>query len=110
VRKAGEGINGAAVAASADAPGPMVRGHAGAAAAATRSHAVLRLLLAGPCSVADLRASLPVATGSNAAQHSQGVSNALYRLRDNGLVANSGGGWSLTAKGRRAAGAAKEAP
>lgn len=86
----------------------LVKGPAGAVAAAARYTAILRLIDAGTRQAAGLRAGLPMPAGVSDAQHRQSVGNALTRLRSEGCIVNRADGWALTAKGR--ARAAKEAP
>jgi hypothetical protein len=91
--------------------GPMLRGHAGASAAATRELVVLRLIATGLTQTSALRAAIAVPHGLTAEQHRASVSNALSRLKTvRGFISNAGEGWALTAKGRKHLAAVKEEP
>jgi len=94
--------------ASTAVPPALVRGHHGAAAAATRGTRILRLIAAGTRATVDLRAAVPVPQGATAHQHRQSVANTLTRLKADGMLVNREDGWALTSKGRRRA--AKEEP
>lgn len=93
---------------------PLKSGSSGQAAAQARERALLAMIGRGIAATSLLRSELPIATGITALQHKRAVSNALTRLKVDGLIARGErGGWELTSKGRRAAtGAApvKEAP
>lgn len=85
-------------------------GKHGQAAAANRERAVLLLIAAGTVATAAIRAGVSTPAGATPHQHRQSIQNALSRMKVKGLIAGAGEGWALTAKGRKAAIAAKEEP
>lgn len=87
-------------------------GTLGQPAAEARERAVLAAITAGTYTIAGLRVAVRTERGITERQHNSAVSNALSRLRMDGLIERHAHGWELTAKGRKAAGGqpAKEPP
>lgn len=96
--------------ASTSEPERLQSGKQGQVAAAAREDAVMRLILAGTTTTVAIRAAVTAPRGATPQQHRQSIQNALSRMKKKGLIAVAGDGWALTAKGRKAALAAKEAP
>lgn len=97
--------------AAAPIAGVLKSGKHGQAAAAGREHAVLLLIAGGTSATSAIREAISPPLDATAQQHRQSIQNALSRMKGKGLVVSAGDGWALTAKGRKAAGAAaKEAP